>query len=181
VTLTTWLRNQAATINPTIRRARLAYLSTGNKAIEVVAEMDTLAWDDPTDRARLMSDLAAYEQMMSDLVLFCRWNRDEDAAQAGVHRTTAQLLRLLADTETADTSTDRTRGPAQWEQAFGAYLDDLADDSQADPAARAATMTYLYIASHPVIGADAAEAITCLRDAYTRLALTHTPDPATAA
>lgn len=180
MTLTTWLRNQAATLNPTIRRARLAYFSIGNKADAVITEMNTASWDDRTDRARLMSDLAAYEQMASDLVVFCRWDRDEDAAQAGVHRTTAQLLRLLADAETADTSADRTRGPAQWEQAFGAHLDDLADD-QADPAARAATMTYLYIATHPVIGADAAEVITCLRDAYTRRALTHTPDPATAA
>jgi len=170
-----WLRNQATvlSLHPGTRRARQAYFAAGERAIATVDRMYTLDWDTPTARARILNDLAAHEQTMADTVTHCRWNGSADAGQAQVHRASAQLLRLIAGTQGTFDHTSRSRGPAQWEQAFGAVLDAMA--GQHDPGSLAELTTRLYIAARPVVGSDVAETITCLRDAFTDLALTYAP------
>jgi hypothetical protein len=159
---------------PSARRARIDYYAAATRAAEAMQQIEGRDGRTASGRARLISELAACESAMSVLIKACRWDTAEDTAMATEHHANANLLHILATTEVAQGAYARGRGPAEWEQAFGAVLDDLT--AEHDFGRRAELFTRLYIAAHPVVGWPVAENIAALRTAYTRLALaTATP------
>lgn len=164
------LRNERSvfSLRRGVRRARIGYLAAGTQAITTVEALEGHAGRTPGGRARALSALAAHENTMADLVTQCRW-RNAEGHEAADHRDAATLLTLIASTEVAVGAHDRTRGPGQWEQVFGAVLDQLA--GVADIGYRAEIATRLHIAAWPVLGSNVTETIACLYDAYVCLAL----------
>lgn len=154
-----------------VRTARLAYIGAADRRDTAYEELDHAIT--PQTRALILSDLAAFEQQMATAAPTA-WSSRHDTGpttQAGMiaagHETAAQLLHLIADTETGGGAELRAEhGPDHWEHAFGHVLDDLAETTA--PARRAELTTRLYIAAHPIVGTDAAETIARVGDAYTR-------------
>lgn len=171
-------QRQAFSLSPSARRARIAYLAAVDQAIKTTEALEGHAGRTPGGRARALSALAAHENTMADLVTQCRW-RNTDGHEAADHRDAATLLTIIASTEVAIGAHDRTRGSGQWEQTFGAVLDQLAGVT--DLGHRAEIATRLHIAAWPVLGSNVTETIACLYDAYVCLALTASLDQPTAA
>lgn len=152
--------------------ARTAYFATNRRAGEVLRCMETADATDPTTRGRILTEAAGLEYQLGGLVAG-GWRQDvlEDGRTLeGAHYDASRLMELVASTETATSHADRDTEPV-WEPDLGLVLDDLTQVT--DPAMRAELMTRLYLAAHPLVGGQAAEAIESLRRAYLRLALNH--------
>lgn len=158
------------------RKAQRAYFAAGDAAGAVLDRLD--GSKGRNTRARLLSELALYESEMADHQT-PGWPKEDDTTEVTEgHRNSADILQLLASTEAADGAYARSKGPDDWEAAFGHVLDDLTGET--DLGQRAELCTRLYIAAYPLIGSDAAETISRIRTSYIRIALSIIADPATA-
>lgn len=156
-------------LNPARRRARQAYFATGDRAIDLAATLEGPQGRYPSQRARILSGLAALERQLADHA-DTGWgtNGQQDEEFAHLH-TSADLLTLIADTEVAGSYETRQFGRPEWEQAFGSILDGLAEAR--DLGERAALMTHLYIHAHHIVGSEAAETLAMVRGVYVLQAL----------
>lgn len=156
------------------RPARLRYFASGAQAERLLDRLQTRKAAIPTERARILSAWAELERSMADHNAQ-GWKPDALRTETitrhvtATHETTAELLHLIASTEVADGAYNRARGPAEWEDAFGDVLDELAIVT--DPGTRSDLLNRLYRHAYRTVGRDVAETITALRRAYNYLAL----------
>jgi hypothetical protein len=151
------------------RNARRAYNAAEEEAYAVLQRLDGRESRSRTARARNLSELGRLESELAALLPIA-WPRNSDSAElAAGTRWSAIVIQMVAGTEAADGPYARSKGPDDWERAFGHVLDELTGVT--DLGRRAELMTRLYLAAHPVIGGIAAETIARLGTSYTRIAL----------
>lgn len=150
--------------------AQAAYFKADKRAGKVIAELEHVT--DPTVRARLLVELASLEYRMGEQNA-AGWKDSKDdegftLTESCYHA--GRLVELIASTETAGAPAGRDT-ESVWEDALGPVLDELTTVSA--PAVRAELMNRLYLAAHPLVGSQAAEAIETLRRTYLRIALNY--------
>lgn len=153
---------------PARRRARRVYFAANDAALTAYPRLQGHDGMTPSGRARILSNLAALEQTMSDAVA-AAWPSPESNDDATDLQASSDLLQLLASTEAAEGREFRQQGPDDWEAGFGWALDDLAETNE--PARRAELMVRLYLSVHLLLGGDVAETVAVISHAYIDLAL----------
>lgn len=157
------------------RVARANYFACGARCGRTLDRLESSkSAQSPTQRARILTTYALLE---SDLGRHNAAGWNPDAIRSGktnryltsMHEATAELVHLIASTEVAAGRHDRAHGPAEWEEAFGYLLSQLAEEDNV--AIRSNLMHRMYLAAYPVVGGDVAEVLATLRGSYTRLAL----------